>query len=138
MQITYYFTSSIYEQHHLSSLINFAIHKTKSDTISAETVQSNLKKTIKIFVARNNAFSFLCSVKETSAYWKRFSYNVLAMVKQLSISTYSLTLSCANLGWEELLYIISKLKNLGLSDEELQNLSYLERCNLFNDNQKQS
>ena len=138
MQITYYFTSSIYEQHHLSSLINFAIHKTKSDTISAETVQSNLKKTIKIFVARNNAFSFLCSVKETSAYWKRFSYNVLAMVKQLSIPTYSLTLSCANLGWEELLYIINKLNNLGLSDEELQNLSYLERCNLFNDNQKQS
>ena len=107
----------------MSSSINFAIHKTKSDTISQKQLKIIKKKTIKSFVARNNAFSFLSSVKETSAYWKRFSYNVLVMVKQLGIPTYSLTLSCANLGCEELLYIINKLNNLGLSDQELEKLS---------------
>ena len=80
----------------------------------------------------------MSSVKETSAYWKRFSYNVLAMLKKLGIPTYSLTLPCANLGWEELLYIVNKLNNLGRSDEELENLSHQERCNLYNNNQKQS
>ena len=54
------------------------------------------------------------------------------MVKQLGISTYFLTLPCAELGWEELPYIINKLNNLGLSDGELKNLSYQERCNLLN------
>ena len=56
------------------------------------------------------------------------------MVKQLGIPTYFLALSCADLRWEELPYIIEKLNNLGLSDEELKNLSYQERCNLLNKN----
>ena len=33
--------------------------------------------------------------------------------------------------WEELPYIINKLSNLGVSDEELQNESYQEQCNLL-------
>ena len=56
------------------------------------------------------------------------------MVKQLGTPTYFLTLSCADLRWEELPYIINKLNNLGLSDEELKNLSHQERCNLSNNN----
>ena len=45
-----------------------------------------------------------------------------------------MTLSSADLRWEELPYIINKLNNLGLSKEELKNLSYKERCNLLNNN----
>ena len=36
--------------------------------------------------------------------------------------------------WGKLPYIINKLNNLGLCDEELKNLSYQERCNLLNKN----
>ena len=54
---------------------------------TAGTVKSNFKGTIERFLARNNAFSFISSVKETSAYWKQFLYGVLAMVKQLEIPT---------------------------------------------------
>ena len=56
------------------------------------------------------------------------------MVKQLGIPTYFLTLSCADLRWEELPCIINKLDNLGLTDEELKKLSYQEKCNLLNNN----
>ena len=45
-----------------------------------------------------------------------------------------MTLSCADLR-EELSYIIKKLNNLGLRDEELKKLSYQERCNLSNNDQ---
>ena len=56
---------------------------------------------------------------------EQFLYDVLAMVKQLGIPTYILTLSCADLLiWEELPYIINKLNNLGLSDGELKIVSY--------------
>ena len=48
----------------------------------------------------------------------------IAMVKQLGTPTYFLTVSCADLRWEGLPYIINKLNNLGLSDEELKKLSY--------------
>ena len=40
----------------------------------------------------------------------------------------------ADLRWEKLPYIINKLNNLGLGEEELKNISYQERCNLLNNN----
>ena len=92
-----FFARSVYEQYHLRSSINFAMNKIKPDTITAGTVKSNFKATIESFVARDNAFSFMSSVKGTPAYWKQFLYDVLAMVKQLGIPTYFLTLSCADL-----------------------------------------
>ena len=56
------------------------------------------------------------------------------MVKQLGMPTYFLKLSCADLRWEELLYIINKLNKLAHSGKELKNSSYHERCNLLNNN----
>ena len=91
------------------------MHKIKPGKLTAGTVKSNIRGAIEMFVARDNAFSFMSSVKGTPAYWKQFVYDVLAMVKQLGIPTYFLTLSCADLRWKELPYISNKLNNLGLS-----------------------
>ena len=129
-----FFARSVYEQHHLRSSINFAMHKIKPGKLTAGTVKNNFKGTIERFVASDNAFSLMSSVKETSAYWKQFLCDVLAMVKQLGIPTFFLTLSCADRRWEELPYIINNLNNLRLSEEGLKKLSYQERCNLLNNN----
>ena len=109
---------------HSRSSINFAMHKIRPGTLTAGAKKSNFKRTNERLVASYNAFSFMSSVKGKPEYWKKFLYNVLSMVKQLEIPTYFLTLSCADLRWEELPYIISKLNNLGLSEEELENLNY--------------
>ena len=61
-------------------------------------------------------------------------FDVLAVVKILVIPTYFLTLSCADQGWEDLLYIINKLNTLRLSDKKIKVLSYQEWCNLWNNN----
>ena len=115
---------SVYDQQNLRSSINFAMHKIKPGTFTAGTVKSNFKGTIERFVViRDNAFSLslMRSIKGTPAYCKQFLYDVLAIVKQLRIPTYFLTLSCAEVRWKELPYIMNKLNNLGLSDEELKN-----------------
>ena len=116
-----FFVRSVCEQYHLRSTFNFAMHKIKPGTLTAGAVKSNFKKAVERFVASDNSFSFMSSVKGTPAYWKQFLYDVLAMVKQLGILTYFLTLSCADLRWEELPYIINRLNNLGLCEEELKN-----------------
>ena len=61
-----------YEPHHLRSSINLAMHKIKPGTLTAGTVKSNFKGTIERSVARDNAFSFMSSVKGTPAYWHVF------------------------------------------------------------------
>ena len=58
-------------------------------------------------------------IKGTPAYWKKFQREVLAMVKQLGCPTFFLTLSCADLRWNELVHIISKLNSLGLTKKNV-------------------
>ena len=97
------------------------MHKIKPGTLTAGKVKNNFKAAIERFVASDNAFSFMSSVKGTPAYWKQLLFDVLAMVKQLVIPTYFLTLPCADLGWKDFPYIIKKSNNLGLSGKELKN-----------------
>ena len=75
------------------------MHIIKSGVLAAGTVKSNFKGTIERFVARNNAFSFMSSVKGTPAYWKQILHDVLAMLNQLGTPTCFLTLSCADRRW---------------------------------------
>ena len=74
------------------------------------------------------------SVKGNPAYWKKFLFEVLAMVKQLGLPTFFMTLSCADLRWNELITIISKLKGEDLSDEHIGSISYFECCRYLNHN----
>ena len=46
-------------------------------------------------------------VKGSPAFWKRFQIDVLAMIIQLGCPTLFVTLSCADLRWDELIQIIS-------------------------------
>ena len=45
-----------------------------------------------------------------------------------------MTLSCADLRWNELVEIITKLGSKYISDEDIENLSYFERCAILNMN----
>ena len=76
------------------------MHKIKPGALRSGTVKRSFKGTTERFVARENAFSFLSSVKETPTYWKQFLYDVLPMVKQLEIPTYILILSCVDPRWK--------------------------------------
>ena len=87
----------MYEQYHLRSSINFAMYKVKPGKSTAGTIKGNFKGTIERLVANDNTFSSMSSVKGTTAYWKQLLYDVLAMVKQLGIPKYFLTLFCADL-----------------------------------------
>ena len=42
------------------------------------------------------------AIKGTPAYWKKFLREVLAMMKQLGMSTFFLTFSCADLRWNDI------------------------------------
>ena len=64
-EIMYVSGRSVYEQYHLGSSINFAMHKIKHDTIRAGTVKNNSKGMIERFVACENVFSFISRVNGT-------------------------------------------------------------------------
>ena len=57
---------------------------------------------------------------------QKFMYEVVTMVKSLGISTWFMTLSCADLRWAEVFQITAE------TDEEVEALSYDERYRLLN------
>ena len=76
----------------------------------------------------------MSTVKGTPAYWKNFLFEVLAMVKQLGLPTLFMTLSRADLRWNDLIHIISRLMKESMSDDHIERLSYFDRCKILNSN----
>lgn len=94
----------------------------------------NFKETVQQFIASNEASSFTNTIKVTPAYWKKLLHEVLAKVKDMGLPTFFLTLSCAYLRWNQLISLISKLEGDVLCENEIQDLSYQDRCKLLSKN----
>ena len=89
---------------------------------------------IREYVENDQAFTFMNSIKGTPAYWKKFKSEVLAMVKQLGVPTFFLTLSCADLIWDKLIEIIQKLNIADKVDVDMPDFSYHEIHSILNNN----
>ena len=76
----------------------------------------------------------MSSVKGTPAYWKKFLFEVLAMVKQVGLPTFFMMLSCADLQWDKLISISGKLKGEKLTSERRSSMDYFQHCSYLNFN----
>ena len=79
-------------------------------------------------VQKDHAYRLLKEVRGTPAYWQKVHYEVLAMIRQLGIPTWFLTLSAADMKWPEVIQIIARQYGNFLSEEEVSNLSWEEKC----------
>ena len=67
--------------------------------MTAGMLSNNFSETVQTLVAKDKACRFMNSIKGTywiPAYWKKLLHE-LAMVKQLGLPTFFMTLSCADL-----------------------------------------
>ena len=129
-----FYALSVVQQLNLNSQINIAMKKMCTNQLTAGMLSQNFEETVKSFIAKDEGFNFMSAIKGTPAYWKKFLLEVLAMVKQLGLPTFFMTLSCADLRWNELVSIISKLKGENLNDVQIDNMTYFERCSYLNNN----
>ena len=78
------------------------------------------------FLSKDDAYQFISTIKGTPAYWKIFLYGVLAMVKQLGLPTFFMTLSCAGSRWNELISIIAILRGETLTDNDTNEIDIFD------------
>ena len=128
-----FFSHFVLQQHNLCSQINIAMKKAAGN-VTAGMLCGSTRKTVQSMVASDQGYIFMNTIKGSPAYWKRFQLEVLAMIRQLGCPTFFLTLSAADLQWNELVHLLTKLDGQHLTDEEIQNLSYFERCKILNSN----
>lgn len=129
-----FYALSTLQQLNLNSQINIALKKVNSSNMTAGMLSRNFSAAVKSFIAEDKGFQFMAPIKGTPAYWKKFLLEVLAMVKQLGLPTFFMTLSCADLRWNELISIIAQLKGENMTDDDIDNMSYFERCQYLNFN----
>ena len=123
----------IVEQNKVSDSISIALRKTRGNTLKASDVRQHTRH-LQQMMYNDQAYLFLCQVPGSPPYWQRFQYEVKAMVQQLGLPTWFLTLSCADLRWNDLVQVVSKLSGTEMTESEIGNMTYDERCKLLNSN----
>ena len=126
-----FFAQFVIEQKKVSDSINIALKKVHGQFVTASQIRSNVQ-TLQNLICKDQAYLFLRQIPGTPPYWQRFMYEVVAMVKQLGIPTWFMTLSCADLRWPEVFQIISRIQGKDITDEEVDALSYDEKCKMLN------
>ena len=76
-----FFAQSVIQKLNLSNQINIAMRKVTSNQLTAGMLTSNFNEKIKEFIASDQVFTFMNSIKGKPAHWKKFSFDVLAMVE---------------------------------------------------------
>ena len=118
-----FFAQFITEQKKVSDSINIALKKIHGQSMTVSQIKSDLNH-LKGLICLDQAYLFLREIPGTPPYWQKFMYEVVAMVKQLGIPTWFMTLSCADLRWPELFQIIARTQGQNMSKEEVEALSY--------------
>lgn len=118
---------SVIKKSNLKNKINIAMTEVASNNLTVDMLTSDSNEKVNRFISSERAFTLMNGLKETPTYWKR-----LAMVKQLGVPTCFTTLASAEMRWNELIFIISKLNKQDFSDEGIQKLSNNNRCMLMN------
>ena len=128
-----FFAQFVTEQKTVADSINIALKKIQGQPITASQIKSDVNK-LKSLVCQDQAYLFLRQIPGTPPYWQKFMYEVVAMVKQLGIPTWFMTLSCVDLRWPELFQVVARTQGRDITEEEVEALSYVERCQMLNAN----
>lgn len=68
-----FYAHHVVQQINLKSKINIAMKKMCGNNLTAGMLSSNFKETVKSFIANDEAFNFMNSIKGTPAYWKKLN-----------------------------------------------------------------
>ena len=127
-----FYALSVTQELKLNSQINIALKKICTGQLTAGMLTNNFSDTISSFLSKDDVYQFMSTIKGTPAYWKKFLYEVLAMVKQLGLPTFYMTLSCADLRWNELISIIATLRGETLTDNDINEMDFFDRFSFLN------
>ena len=75
-----FFAQLVIQKLNRNSQINIAMRKPTSNQFTTGMLSSNFNEKVKEFIASDEAFTFMNSMKGTPAYWKTFLFDVLLML----------------------------------------------------------
>ena len=86
-------------------------------------------KSLSEMIKTDQAYKLFKNVRGSPAYFQNLYYDILAMMSQLGTPTWFFTLSAADLQWPDLIQTIARQYGKELNEDDINNLSYQEKCN---------
>ena len=83
---------------------------------------------------QDDGYRFIQSIRGSYPYWERTLSDLNAMVRQLGIPTWFLTLTAADLRWPETIQVIARQYGQELSEEHVNKMSWQDRCTWIRSN----
>ena len=126
-----FYAQYLTEQKQISDSINIALRKaklsvTEEDKVTAGTLKNSDR--LKQIIQQDQGQRFMQNVRGSPAYCKKLLSDLLAMIRQLGSFTFFLTLSAADLRWPDTISVIASQYNVALTEEDVKNMSWEERC----------
>ncbi|XP_062592424.1 uncharacterized protein LOC134253849 [Saccostrea cucullata] len=114
----------------VSDKVNLALRRCKSDgkKITAEQVlnPASAEKIVRL----NEGYYIFRTLRNSPAYLSSKKKDVFAMIRQLGLPTWFISLSSADTRWQDLLKTLATLDGKTLSQEELEDLNWSEKSKL--------
>ena len=107
--------------------MQISLRQTHGKLFRNKTINAGLMKcsdNMQAMIRSDNAFRFLKNVRGSQSYWSTVLLDLLAMVRQLGIPTWFLTLSAADMQWPEVIQSIARQYGQVLTNEDVKNLSW--------------
>ena len=104
----------------------------QGERLTVGTVK-NIEK-MNSMVKADLAYKILKNIRGSPGYFQGLFHDVLAMIRQLGIPTWFFTVSAADMQWPDLIQTIARQYGTKLTDEDVKNLSFQERCNWLKSN----
>lgn len=112
----------------IGNSINIQIKKAAQEGLNAGNALDG--SYINDAIAKDNAFHILRNITGSPSYWEQQKKNVMAMVRQLGICTFFVTMSAAETQWKDLHRILMKTVK-GVDDADVDSLTFEEKAELI-------
>ena len=104
----------------------------RGQAITAGTIKD--QSVLLQMMQRDDAYRFLKNVRGSPAYFQRVVYDVLAMIRQLGLPTWFLTLSAADMQWPDVIQTIARQYGTIFTDQEIATMSFEEKSKWLRQN----
>ena len=126
-----FFAQFLIEQKKCLIVSTLHLKKSRGECLTASYVKTNSER-LKRLMFTDKAYLFMRNIPGSPPYWQKFRKEAIAMVHHLGCPTWFMTLSCADLRWPELFEIIARTSGIDMSADDIEQMSYDDRCKMLN------
>ena len=125
------------ESKQVSDEANIAMRQNQGRTFRGQALTAgHLKNSdiIQHMIRTDEAYKFLKNVHGSPAYFQRVMFDVLAMMRQLGLPTWFLTLSAADMQWPDVIQTIAHQYCTEFTDDDIKTMSFEEKSKWLRQN----